>query len=81
VLFLFQFTWIWNDLIFGLVLSTSDGVRPVMPTLAGMQGLYATQGPPILLAAALVTWLPTLTVFLLLRKYMMRGLRFTAGAE
>jgi ABC-type glycerol-3-phosphate transport system permease component len=81
VLFLFQFTWIWNDLIFGLVLSTSDGVRPVMPTLAGMQGLYATQGPPIVLAAALVASLPTIILFLLLRNYMIRGLTLTAGAE
>ncbi len=81
VLFLFQFTWIWNDLIFGLVLSTSDGVRPVMPTLAGMQGLYATQGPPIVLAAALVASLPTIVLFLLLRNYMIRGLSLTAGAE
>lgn len=81
VLFLFQFTWIWNDLIFGLVLSTSDGVRPVMPTLAGMQGIYATQGPPIVLSAALVASLPTVAVFLLLRKYMIRGLSLTAGAE
>jgi multiple sugar transport system permease protein len=81
VLFLFQFTWIWNDLIFGLVLSTSDGVRPVMPTLAGMQGLYATQGPPIVLAAALVASLPTIALFLLLRTYMIRGLTLTAGQE
>jgi multiple sugar transport system permease protein len=81
VLFLFQFTWIWNDLIFGLVLSTSDGVRPVMPTLAGMQGLYATQGPPIVLAAALIASLPTIILFLLLRNYMIRGLTLTAGAE
>jgi len=81
VLFLFQFTWIWNDLIFGLVLSTSDGVRPVMPTLAGMQGLYATQGPPIVLAAALIASLPTIVLFLLLRNYMIRGLTLTAGAE
>ncbi|MFZ0218135.1 MAG: carbohydrate ABC transporter permease, partial [Candidatus Dormiibacterota bacterium] len=41
VLFLFQFTWIWNDLLFGLVLSVSDGVRPVIPSLAGLQGTYA----------------------------------------
>lgn len=81
VLFLFQFTWIWNDLIFGLVLSTSDGVRPVMPALAGMQGLYATQGPPTVLAAALVASLPTIALFLLLRSYMIRGLALTAGAE
>jgi multiple sugar transport system permease protein len=81
VLFLFQFTWTWNDLIFGLVLSTSDGVRPIMPTLAGMQGIYATQGPPTMLAAALIASLPTMGLFLLLRNYMIRGLSLTVGAE
>jgi ABC-type glycerol-3-phosphate transport system permease component len=80
-LFLFQFTWIWNDLIFGLVLSISDGVRPVMPTLAGMQGIYATTGPPTVLSAALISSMPTLILFLLLRNYLIKGLTLTVGAE
>ena len=45
LLVLIQFTWIWNDLLFGLVLSKSDEVRPVMVALVGMQGVYgATTG-------------------------------------
>ncbi len=80
-LFLFQFTWIWNDLIFGLVLSISDGVRPVMPTLAGMQGIYATTGPPIVLSAALIASMPTLILFLLLRNYLIKGLTLTVGNQ
>jgi multiple sugar transport system permease protein len=81
VLFLFQFTWIWNDLIFGLVLSSSDGVRPIMPSLAGMQGVYGQQGPPIVLAAALIASVPTIALFLLLRNYMIQGLTLTVGQE
>src|SRR6266536_402779 len=54
VLLLFQFTWIWDDLLFVLVLSTSAGIRPIMPSLLGMQGIYASTGPPILLAGALI---------------------------
>jgi multiple sugar transport system permease protein len=79
VLFLFQFTWIWNDLLFGLVLSTSDGIRPIMPSLLGMQGIYASTGPPILLAGALIGSLPTLLLFLFLGRYLLRGLTLTAG--
>lgn len=79
VLLLFQFTWIWNDLLFGLVLSTSDGTRPIMPSLLGMQGVYANSGPPIVLAGALIGSLPTLALFLLLRRYLLRGLMLTAG--
>ena len=45
VLMLFQFTWIWNDFMFGLVLSTSDGVRPVMTSLAALQGSVLDGGP------------------------------------
>ena len=46
LLVLILFTWIWNDLLFGLVLSKSDEVRPVMVALVGLQGVYgATDGP------------------------------------
>jgi ABC-type glycerol-3-phosphate transport system permease component len=81
VLFLFQFTWIWNDLLFGLVLTTSDGVRPVSPSLAGLQGQFAHTGPPIILAAALLATLPTIITFLLLGRYMMRGLTLTTAGR
>jgi multiple sugar transport system permease protein len=82
VLFLFQFTWIWNDLLFGLVLSTSNGIRPVMPTLVGMQGIYAHSGPNVVLAGALLASIPTVALFLLLRRYMVRGLTLaTSGGQ
>jgi multiple sugar transport system permease protein len=79
VLFLFQFTWVWNDLQFGLVLSTSDGVRPIMPSLAAMQGTYSQLGPPVVLAGALIATLPTLLLFLILGRAMMRGLTMSTG--
>lgn len=78
VLLLFQFTWIWNDFMFGLVLSTSDGVRPVMPSLAGLQGISSTAGPPVVLAGALVGSLPTIALFLVLGRYLLTGLTLTA---
>jgi ABC-type glycerol-3-phosphate transport system permease component len=77
VLFLFQFIWIWNDLLFGLVLSTSDGVRPIAPTVAGLQNQYASSGQPLVLSAALIASLPTVVLFLLLGRYMMQGLQLT----
>lgn len=77
VLFLFQFIWIWNDLLFGLVLSTSDGVRPLMPTLAGLQTQYAASGQPLVLSAALIATVPTVVLFCLLGRYMMAGLQLT----
>lgn len=79
VLVLFQFTWIWNDFLFGLVLSTSEGVRPIMPSLVGMQGIYGNSGPPTVLAGALLGSLPTIVIFVLLGRYLLKGLLLSAG--
>ena len=79
VLLLFQFTWIWNDLLFGLVLSTSDGVRPITPSLLGLQGVYANSGPPVVLAGALIGSLPTVFLFVFLGRYLLRGLVLSTG--
>ncbi|WP_425148621.1 carbohydrate ABC transporter permease [Deinococcus sp.] len=81
VLLLFQFTWIWNDLLFGLVLSKSESVRPIMPTLAGMQGIYSASDGPTVIAAVLIASLPTLLLFLLLRPYFMQGLRLSSVGD
>src|SRR5262249_10201904 len=60
LLVLIQFTWIWNDLLFGLVLSKSDDVRPVMVALVGMQGVYGATDGPSVIAATLIGGAPTL---------------------
>jgi multiple sugar transport system permease protein len=78
VLLLFQFTWIWNDFMFGLVLTTSDGIRPIMPSLVGLQGTASTAGPPVVLAGTIVGSLPTIALFLALGRYLLTGLTLTA---
>jgi multiple sugar transport system permease protein len=52
-----------------------------MPSLLGMQGIYAQNGPPTVLAGALVASLPTVALFLFLRRYMIKGLTLTVGAD
>ena len=74
LVFLIQFTWIWNDLLFGMVLSRSVGVRPITTTLAGMQSLYKQVDAPTILTATLMASIPTLLIFLLLQKHFIRGL-------
>ncbi|WP_420369462.1 carbohydrate ABC transporter permease [Curtobacterium sp. L1-20] len=76
--FVFQFTWIWNDLLFGLTLSSSPNIRPVMATLADLTGNYSTYGPPVALAGALVASLPTVVVFFAFQRFFARGLNPTA---
>jgi ABC-type glycerol-3-phosphate transport system permease component len=81
VLILFQFTWIWNDFMFGLVLSTSDGIRPIMPSLVGLQGQSSSVGTPVIMAGALIGSLPTIALFLALGRYLLSGLTLTAAGR
>lgn len=66
--FIFQFVWVWNELLFGITLSYSEEIRPVMAALAGLQSNYGTVGPPVVLAGALFVSLPTVIVFLLFQR-------------
>ena len=79
-LFLTQFSWIWNDFLFGQVLAKSDEVRPIMTSLAMLSGAYGTGTIPQQMAGALTASIPTLILFFALQKHFMRGLVMnTAG--
>ena len=73
-LFLLQFTWVWNDLLFGMVLVRSPEARSVQVALLGMQSLYGQADAPTIITATLIVCLPTLLLFLLLQKHFVRGL-------
>jgi multiple sugar transport system permease protein len=73
--FIFQFTWVWNDLLFGIVLTTSPDRRPVMAALAAINGGFVNLGPPVVLAAALVVSLPTVVLFLACQRFFASSLR------
>ena len=74
-LFLLQFTWIWNDLLFSSVLANGLGVRSVMVALQSLQGTYSTLGPNVVITATLISSVPTVLLFILLRKHFMAGLQ------
>lgn len=76
--FIFQFTSVWNDLLFGITLSRSPEIQPVMAALTSLNTGYASAGPPVILAGALIVSLPTLLVFLLFRGLFLRGIAATA---
>jgi ABC-type glycerol-3-phosphate transport system permease component len=73
-LFLLQLTWIWNDLLFATVLTQSPEIRPIMPALQVFQGGYASQSPTVVLTASFLASVPTVILFLVLRKSFMTGL-------
>lgn len=81
ILLLFQFTWVWNDLLFGLVLSRSPEVRPVMVGLSQLQGYYAGVKVPGLMAGAIIASIPTILLFVILQRYFIRGLRLHIAGE
>ncbi len=80
-LFLFQFTWIWNDLLFGITLAKSPNVRPIMAGLASLRGTYSADNTPAVLAGALMASLPTVIIFILLGRYLLRGMTLTTSGE
>jgi glucose/mannose transport system permease protein len=78
VCIIWQFTQIWNDFLFGVVFSGPDA-RPVTVALNNL--VNTTEGVKefnVDMAAALITALPTLVVYILGGRYFVRGL--TAGA-
>lgn len=74
-LFLIQFTWIWNDLIFSMVLTSREEARSLMNGLMVLQGSYANTTPNVVMTATLLASLPSVALFLLLRRHFMNGLK------
>jgi ABC-type glycerol-3-phosphate transport system permease component len=74
-LFLLQFTFIWNDLLFSSILANGTGVRSIMVALQSIQGTYSTTGPNVVITATLISSIPTVLMFVALRKFFMAGLQ------
>jgi len=80
VVALFQMSWIWNDLLFGMVLSRSENIRPIMVALASMSGIG---GSPLTLqmTGVIMTSIPTLILFICLQKYFIAGMSNTTSLK
>ncbi len=75
---IFQFLWVWNDLLVALVfLGGTPDVQVLTMALAELQGQFG-QFAHLLPAAAFITMALPLVVFFSLQRYFVRGL--TAGA-
>ena len=80
VVALFQMTWIWNDLLFGMVLSRTKDIRPVMVAIASMTG-RAGGLVTIIMTAVLFTSIPTILLFILLRRHFISGMAMSISGE
>lgn len=75
---IFQFLWVWNDLLVALVfLGTSEQVTVITARLAALVGRRGEQWQ-VLTAGAFVSMVVPLIVFFSLQRYFVRGL--TAGS-
>ena len=69
-LFLLQFTFIWNDLLFSSILANGIEVRSVMVALQSLQGTYSTLGPNVVITATLISSIPTVLLFIVLQEVL-----------
>lgn len=70
---IFQFLWVWNDLAVATVFAPGDNVKPITAHLVSLAGSKGEEWQR-LTAAAFVTMVLPLTVFLALQRFFVRGL-------
>jgi len=73
VVMIWQFTSVWNDFLFGVIVTSRPNVQPITVALNNMAGSYIVEWN-VQMAGSILAALPTLLVFILLGRYFMRGL-------
>jgi alpha-glucoside transport system permease protein len=74
---IFQFLWVWNDLLVALVYLQSPSKAPMTLTINNLVSSYGTQWQ-LLTAAAFISMILPLIIFFALQRYFVEGI--TAGA-
>ena len=77
VLATLQFTWIWNDFLWALILTQQASSRTIMVGIVNLTGQYSVNWGGQA-AASVIGSLPTLLIFIFFQRYFIRGL--TVGA-
>jgi len=73
VVAIWQFTSVWNDFLFGVIVTSRPAVQPITVALNNMAGSYIVEWN-VQMAGALLAALPTLLVYIFLGRYFIRGL-------
>jgi ABC-type glycerol-3-phosphate transport system permease component len=80
VLATLQFTWIWNDFLWPLVLTRSEEAKTIMAGISALQGQYnvawANQA-----AMAVIASIPTVVIFVAFQRYFIAGLTMGSVKE
>jgi multiple sugar transport system permease protein len=73
-----EFTWIFNDYLWAIILVQDDALKPVTAGLASLQGQFTTNWP-VITAGSLIAIVPTVVVFAFLQRYFIQGLTLGSG--
>jgi multiple sugar transport system permease protein len=73
-----EFTWIFNDYLWALILVQRDKLKPVTTGLASLRGEYI-QAFNIQFAGTLIAVVPTILLFVFLQRYFIQGLTMGSG--
>ncbi len=73
-----EFTWIFNDYLWAIILIQNDSLKPVTAGLATLQGQFTTNWP-VITAGSLIAIVPTVIVFAFLQRYFIQGLTLGSG--
>lgn len=77
VLAIFTILTVWNEYLLAMLVLASKNYMPLQRGLMVFQGAYVTQYP-LLMAGIVITILPVVAIYLLLQKYIIKGI--TSGA-
>ena len=75
-----EFTFIYNDFLWAIVLMKSGNKMPITSALNSLQGIFFSNNNLIAAASVLVA-IPSIVVFALLQKHFIRGLTLGASKE
>ncbi len=80
VLATLQFTWIWNDFLWPLVLTRSDAAKTIMAGINALQGQYSVAWANQA-AMAVIASIPTIAIFIAFQRYFIAGLTMGSVKE
>jgi multiple sugar transport system permease protein len=75
-----EFTFIYNDFLWAIVLMKSGAKRPITSALSGLQGQFFTNNN-LIAAASVLAVIPTIIIFALLQRQFISGLTLGASKE
>jgi raffinose/stachyose/melibiose transport system permease protein len=70
---IFQFLWVWNDLLMSLIFVQNSANRPMTVAISGLLSQYGTEWNLLAASAFLLMFVP-LAVFFSLQRYFVQGL-------